>query len=539
MSSPGPTSLPLNRASGDRDVTQPQETANREINRERDHHCESRRGGTGVIELDSGRVRGLSFEEHRLFQGIPYAAPPVGELRWSLPRPVEPWAGVRDATAPGSPCPQLPQSFADVGSVDEDCLFLNVTAPRSGGRKPVMVWLHGGGGTNGEGSVFDARRLSVAEDVVVVTANYRLGIFGNFGYPGLPGGAFGIADQQEVLRWVQRNIGAFGGDPGNVTLFGESYGGLSIGAHLVAPGSAGLFHRAIVQSGFPLMRAPANTYVPGSPEMPSLWLSATELEGLAEHVIGEAGWLRPGHGSAVDQLRALPVEQLLQLSPVFTRSGFGNEVLPESPVQALTAGRFHRVPVLAGNTRDEARLFVAMFFDGTGQPVTSDGYGKLLAEGFDAAADDIAREYPLDAYATPSLAWSTVINDAAWARSLWDLAQALHERTPTYVYEFADRDAPPVVPFPEGFPPGAYHGSELPYQFDMGGLAPLSAEQWRLAATMHRYWANFARSGDPNGPGLVDWPRFAAADRHVQSLHPERTGPADFAADHRMEFWTR
>lgn len=267
--------------------------------------------GTGeVVELDSGRVRGLVFDEHRLFQGIPYAAPPVGELRWRAPQPVEPWAGVRDATEPGSPCPQLPQPFAAMASGDEDCLSLNVTAPRTGGPKPVMVWLHGGGGTNGEGAVFDPRRLVVAEDVVVVTANYRLGIFGGFGYPGLPGGAFGIADQQAVLRWVQRNIAAFGGDPDNVTLFGESYGGLSVSAHLVAPGSAGLFHRAIVQSGFPLMRAPANTFVPGSPAMPSMWLSAAELEGLAEHLVAERGWVRAGAGSAVDQLRALPVDEL-------------------------------------------------------------------------------------------------------------------------------------------------------------------------------------------------------------------------------------
>ncbi|MEV5538647.1 carboxylesterase family protein [Saccharopolyspora shandongensis] len=493
-----------------------------------------------IVELDSGRVRGRAFEEHRLFQGIPYAAPPVGELRWSSPQPVEPWPDVRDATAPGNPCPQLPQDFADIASLDEDCLFLNVTAPRGGGRKPVMVWLHGGGGANGEGAIFDAHRLAAAEDVVVVTPNSRLGIFGNFGYPGLAGGGgFGLEDQQAVLRWVQRNIGEFGGDPGNVTLFGESYGGLNVSAHLVAPGSAGLFHRAIVQSGFALLHAPANGWAPGSPELPTMWMSTVELEALAEHLVGELGWVRPGQGPAIEQLRRVPVEQLVNVSSVFSRPAFGGAVLPESPVRALPVGRFHRVPVLTGGTRDEARLFTALFWDAAGQPITADGYDKLLAEAFDAAADGVAQQYPADAYPTPSVAWADVVGDCAWARSVWDFAHALSADTATYVYEFADRDAPPVVPFPPGFPPGAHHSAEVPYQFDLGEPAPLNDAQRRLAATMNRYWANFARSGDPNEPDLPGWPRFSAAEPRVQSLHPDEIAGIDFAARHRLEFWAR
>ncbi|PKW14867.1 carboxylesterase/lipase family protein [Saccharopolyspora spinosa] len=491
-----------------------------------------------IVELDSGRVRGLTYEKHRLFQGIPYAAPPVGELRWCSPQPVAPWPQVRDATEPGNPCPQLPQDFADIASLDEDCLFLNVTAPRTGGSKPVMVWLHGGGGANGEGAIFDAHRLAVAEDVVVVTPNSRLGIFGNFAYPGLAGGGgFGIEDQQAVLRWVQRNIGAFGGDPGNVTLFGESYGGLNVSAHLVAPGSAGLFHRAIVQSGFALLRSPAGAWAPGSPKMPAIWLSIVEFEGLAEHLVGQLGWVQPGKGSAIEQLRRIPVEQLINVSSVFSRPVFGGAVLPESPEQALPGGRFHRVPVLAGGTRDEARLFTALFWDAAGQPITPDGYDKLLADGFDAAADKVAERYPVDAHATPSLAWADVIGDAAWARSVWDLATALSAETTTYVYEFADRDAPPVVPFPPGFPPGAHHSAEVAYQFDLGNPAPLTEAQRQLAATINRYWANFARSGDPNGPDLPGWQTFSAADPHVQSLHPEQITGTDFAAEHRLDFW--
>jgi para-nitrobenzyl esterase len=492
-----------------------------------------------IVELDSGRVRGLTFDEYRLFQGIPYAAPPVGELRWRSPQPVEPWPQVREATEPGNPCPQLPQAFADIASLDEDCLFLNVTAPRTSGRKPVMVWLHGGGGANGAGAIFDAHRLAVAENVVVVTPNSRLGIFGNFGYPELEGGGgFGLEDQQAVLRWVQRNIEAFGGDPGNVTLFGESYGGLNVSAHLVAPGSAGLFHRAIVQSGFALLHAPAGAWTPESPELPTMWMSTAELEGLAEYLVDQFGWVRPGQGSAIEQLRRVPVEELVRVSSVFSRPAFGGAVLPESPAQALPAGRFHRIPVLTGGTRDEARLVTALFFDAAGQPITAEGYEKLLADAFDTTADDVARRYPATAYATPSVAWADVVSDCAWARSVWDFAHALSPDTATYVYEFADRDAPPVVPFPDGFPPGAHHAAELIYQFDLGDPAPLTDGQWQLAATMNRYWANFARSGDPNGAELPTWQRFSAADPHVQSLHPDRIGPADFATDHRLDFWS-
>lgn len=181
-----------------------------------------------VVITDTGPVLGAIAEGYRLFQGIPYAAPPVGELRWAPPQPVVPWSAPRDGTKPGNVCAQLPSPAADITSEQEDCLYLNVTAPDAPAPLPVMVWIHGGTGANGAGSYFDPHRLALGGDVVVVTLNYRLGIFGAFGYPGLDGsGTFGLADQQAALRWVQRNIAAFGGDPGNVTLFGESYGALA------------------------------------------------------------------------------------------------------------------------------------------------------------------------------------------------------------------------------------------------------------------------------------------------------------------------
>ena len=487
-----------------------------------------------IVAVESGRLRGRVFDDHRTFQGIPYAAPPVDGLRWRSPQPLQPWAGVRDATEPGSPCPQTAQVFADVSSVDEDCLNLNVTTPNTPGPKPVMVWLHGGGGANGEGAIFDAHRLAVAEDVVVVTPNSRLGIFGYFGYPGLEGsGGFGLEDQQAALRWVRRNIAAFGGDPSNVTLFGESYGALNVSAHLVSPPAAGLFDRVIVQSGFALMDAPANTWLPGQPALPTMWASGEELQGMAAHVVGQSGWIKPDSGLPdLEQLRRVPVEELLEFSAYFSRPSFGASVLPASPVDALRSGRFHRVPVLAGQTRDEARLFVALFFG-----VTAESYDRLVAESFGANADRVAREYPPGD--GPALAWAQILSDRAWSLSTWDFLHALAPHTPTYAYEFADRDAPAIVPFPEGFPPGAHHSAEVAYQFDLGEPANLTTEQWRFAGEMNAYWAAFARSGDPNRDGLPAWPRFDPADPHTQQLAPGAIGRTDFAAEHRLAFWEK
>jgi para-nitrobenzyl esterase len=191
-----------------------------------------------IVTTDSGPVRGTVTDEYRLFQRIPYAGPTGGGLRWRSPQPTQSWSEPRDATKPGSMAPQQPSSYADVASLDEDCLFLNVTVPRSAGPedlKPVMLWIHGDGAV-GAGNFFDARRLAVDGDVVVVTINYRLSISGTFGYPGLEdSGTFGLQDQQAALRWVRRNAAGFGGDPGSVTLFGESYGALATTAHLPSP----------------------------------------------------------------------------------------------------------------------------------------------------------------------------------------------------------------------------------------------------------------------------------------------------------------
>ncbi|MFI9584041.1 carboxylesterase/lipase family protein [Streptomyces sp. NPDC052236] len=494
-----------------------------------------------TVRLRSGAVRGRQLDGHLSFRGIPYAAPPVGELRWRPPAPVDPWPGVREATEPGTPAPQLAQSFADVTSVDEDCLTLDVTVPRAPGTgRPVLVWLHGGGGTNGSAATRDPRRLAVSGNVIVVTPNFRLGVLGCFGYPGLAdGGTYGLLDQQTALRWVQREIARFGGDPENVTLAGESYGALMIAAHLVSPTSAGLFHRAILQSAFAVMGStPSHTFIPGVPALPPRWSSADELAQLGAATAAEHGWITPGSDpeSALAQLRRVPVKDLLEASGAFIRPSFGGPTLPESPEQALRAGRFHRMPLMLGTTRDEARFFVGLFADLVGNPVTAESYPRLLAEAFGDAAAEVAACYSLDQYPTPSLAWAQICTDRAWARPSWELGRTLAAYTGTWFYEFADRDAPPIMPLP-GFPTGAVHASELLYQFDFPGGPSLSPAQRELADGMNRYWAAFAASGVPAAADLPAWPEVSTG--HVQSLAPERIGGTDYMAEHRLDFWAR
>lgn len=495
-----------------------------------------------TVQLSSGTVRGRRLDTHLSFQGIPYAAAPSGERRWRAPAPVMPWPGVRDATTSGPAAPQLAQSFADVTSLDEDCLTLDVTVPE-GGRtgRPVLVWLHGGGGTNGTAAVYDPQRLAVTGDIIVVAPNFRLGVLACFGHPGLAdGGTFGLQDQQAALRWVQREIARFGGDPSNVTLAGESYGALMVAAHLVSPTSGGLFHRAILQSAFAVTGStPAHIFIPGVPALPPRWAPAAEVEQLGAATAAEHGWVTPGSdpGSALAQLRRVPVAELLPASGAFIRPAFGGgPTLPESPEAALSAGRFHRVPLILGTTRDEARFFVGLFADLAGNPVTAESYPRLLAEAFGPAADEVGAQYPLDRFPTPSLAWSQISTDRAWARPAWKLGGLFAAHTDTWFYEFADRDAPPIVALP-GFPTGALHSSELVYQFDFAGGPSLSAPQRELADRMNRYWAAFAAAGDPACADLPAWPGVGTG--HVQSLAPGRIEGTDYVGEHRLDFWTR
>lgn len=475
----------------------------------------------GKVRTDAGWMAGTVRGDHRLFQGIPYAAAPVGELRWRSPQPVEPWAGVRDATRPGNRCAQTADNWGLPASDSEDCLYLNVTAPRGASprnRKPVLVWLHGGSLTKGAGSDYDAVRLATRGDIVVVTLNYRLGIFGFFGHPGLPdSGAFGVQDQQAALGWVRRNATAFGGDPGNVTLAGESAGSHSVCAQLAAPASAGLFHRAITQSS-PCWSQGDLPAVLGVP----LWVPAAAHEGHGQLIAERVSC------SDVACLRGKSTQELLA-QPALPLPGYGNTVLPEDPAVVFAEGRFHRVPILSGITRDEGTMFASMVFP----KLTAAQYVDGLTQIFGERAPAVLAAYPPGDVPTQTAA--AVLSDLDWARSARDTDRLLARHVPVYSYEFLDRTAPQLFPFPdEQVEPLASHGSELPFLFDPSWeSAPLTDKQRRLGDLMIGYWARFAATGDPNGRGLPAWRQYP----YVQGLDLDRVGHFDRSAAHRLTFW--
>ncbi|MEU7554339.1 carboxylesterase family protein [Streptomyces sp. NPDC044571] len=502
-----------------------------------------------VVVTDHGPVRGRARGGHRTFEGIPYAAPPTGRLRWRLPEPAAPWTDVRDAGAPGPRCVQLPPIGPGGPTGSEDCLYLNVTAPdpapaRSaapdGQQRPVLVWFHGGGFANGAGDLYRPEQLAVQGGAVVVTVNYRLGVFGLFGHPALGGAPdFALADQQAALRWVRANASGFGGDPYNVTLFGESAGGLSVCAHLTSPASGGLFQRAVLQSGSCSTTMPPWSLLPTlgryEPFVPE---PRTVEKGVA--AASRLGCDRAEPAAVLDCLRELDTARLAtpELMQDFSLVSHGTTLLPVEPRRALEQGRFHRVPVIQGTTWDEMRIFLGQNL--AAYPVADEaGYRARLERSFGAsAARAIAARYPARAYPTPALAFAAVLSDASFTCPALRDSRALARHVPTYAYRFSDRDAPNFTGLPEvvGLPYGASHGFELPYLFSMG--VPLTGPQQELSDRMIGYWTGFARSGVPRAAGAPEWPRFGPG-RAVVSLAPGAGGirTVDARAEHRCDLW--
>jgi para-nitrobenzyl esterase len=484
-----------------------------------------------VVATAGGAVRGQAAAAGKEFLGIPYAAPPVGVLRWQPPRPAAPWHGTRAATAYGPHCPQPPGSFGRA-STTEDCLYLNVFSPAGSKAQnlPVMVWVHGGSLRTGESDDYNPAGL-VRDGVVVVTINYRLGALGFLAdsalasHPGGPAGNYGLMDQQAALRWVQHNIRGFGGDPGDVTLFGESAGGLSTLAQLVSPGARGLFQRAIVESGtYQLTQQP---------------LAAAESAGQAfADKAGCASTTAPASTAAC--LRRLPVSAILaDEDPTGYTPDVDGAVLTQPVKTALARGQFNRVPVIIGTNHDEYRLFVAGI-QLLGGRVTAANYQTMIASTLGVSAgiaDAIAAQYPLSRYPSPPVALGAVGTDAIFACHALTAEQSLARHVPTYAYEFNDENAPELFLPPAGFPYGAAHASELPYLFGQTAIphpAGFSAAQLQLAANMKRDWTNLAKTGIP----AAGWPKFTATSQRMLSLVPPAPQvETDFAAQHHCAFW--
>ncbi|HEX5505524.1 MAG TPA: carboxylesterase family protein [Thermomicrobiales bacterium] len=479
-----------------------------------------------VVDTASGKVRGRLEGGVARFLGLPFAAPPTGERRFRAPAPVAPWSGARDATAPGPACPQRLSGgsawiYEDDGGPDEDCLYLNVWAPGRDGARPVLVWFHGGAFRTGHGALpcFDGTRLAQDGDLVVVTCNYRLGALGWLAHPDLRDpdtghwANWGLQDQVAALRWVRANIAAFGGDPGNVTLVGESAGAMSL-AHLARnPANRGLFHKLLAES--PARRVGDA----GSPELAAAYAEAVAAE----------------LGVTVRDLRGVPTWALYEAEQaVSRRPAWPPRLAGATPVRdddlVPAAGRPPAdLPLLAGSNRDEARFWHTLAAP-DGAPLPGAPLPAGDADLTPAVADYLAATYP-DATALDPAALADAYRSAAPAASaaerFLDVRTDGTFRAPVaawaadhaarggaaYVYEFAHPSPLPGV--------GCPHTLEIPFVFGTFGqpfLAPKAgagpAEE-ALSAAVRAIWAAFAHTGDPSTAAHGAWPRYDAARRAV------------------------
>jgi para-nitrobenzyl esterase len=493
----------------------------------------------------AGPVAGVVTPTVHQFLGIPYAEAPVGPLRWQPPQPLAPWSTPLDASAFGARCAQTTSPFG-IPSTSEDCLFLNVYTPHRKSvperdlrrHRPVMVWIHGGAFQVGTAETYDPTKLVEDGDVVVVTVNYRLGALGFLAHPALSAespdgvsGNYGILDQQLALRWVHDNIAAFGGNPKRVTIFGESAGGVSIHAQLASPLAAGLFHRAIAQSGA-IYTQPALADAEATGVTQADTFGCTDQSAACLRALGVTDILA-GQGSS-----------LQSAGPVID-----GVVLPEPLGDAFVGGRFNRVPVIEGSNHDEMRLFVALIFEIPNGPLTEAQYPDAVSALIGvppAIAELLTSVYPASEYPSPGLALSALATDAAFACRARSTSRALAAYVPTYAYEFDDADAPQRFLPPVSFPYGAYHAAEIQYLFGLPSpmpVPPLDAGQELLSDAMVRYWTRFARTGKPNGPRTPRWPRVdvnAFGGATMMSLLPPAPVTklqSAFNLDHQCGFW--
>ena len=490
----------------------------------------------------NGPVRGtVSSAGIREFLGIPYAAPPVGNLRWRPPVAHAPWFAPLEATQFANHCPQPPTPFGRA-SITEDCLFLNVFTPDSDDffrPRPVMVWIHGGALITGESDDYDPTAL-VKDGVIVVTINYRLGALGFLAHPAFAAektdpdrdhdadagsaGDYGLMDQQLALRWVRDNIFFFGGDPFNVTIFGESAGGLSVFSQLTSPPARDLFHKAIIESGAYNLNTQS--------------LATAEAAGTAFSTAAGCA------SQTAACLRALPVLTILENeNPAGYTPNIDGEFLPLSLGAALATGQFHHVPVIQGSNHDEWRLFTALDFDLVSGPIPNNepAYEAALATLVGPAAPLVAAQYPLANFPSADLAFAAAGTDAVFACPALGADLSMSQFVPLSTYEFNDENAPQDFLPPVSFQYAAAHASEIQYLFNLPVTVPrppLNAQQLQLSATMQHYWTNFAKSGTPNSPSVPLWEPFNPFLGDFQSLTPPTpTQETNFATAHNCAFW--
>lgn len=481
-----------------------------------------------TVHTANGAVRGSAGENYRVFNGIPYAQPPVGPLRWQPPQPAASWTGVRDATQPGPDCLQTgsPES-------SEDCLDLNVWTPRNvnpAAKLPVAVWIYGGAFRNGAAQDYQPVDMVNQGDMLVVTINYRLGAMGNLTLPqldadnGTTSGNYGLLDQIQALRWVKSNIAGFGGDPSRVMVAGQSAGGESVCMLLTSPSAGGLFSAAVVQSGLTCVE---NT-LPTAQQNDAAFVTSLGCD-------------NPDPAAVVACLRAVGESDILTAQQQAGNVWYpttGTKALPIQPPTAFATGKFNHVPVLIGNTRNEGASFIYQANDAVGHPVTADGYLAALQATFGDKAPEVLARYPLANYSAPGAAEAAIKTDVGFSCATLSNAASLTAAVPTYVYEFRDETAPHHESVPSSFPIIDPHAAELPYLWGTSTTASLTEQQRQLSSDMIAYWAQFARTGTLTVHGLPSVPRYSAPAPHEVAFNSD--GPAivtDMAAAHQCSYW--
>ena len=465
--------------------------------------------GDPVVSVTGGSVRGrIASDGGAAFKGIPFARPPLGELRWREPQPVEPWTEIRDASTFRPACTQLSETWndAEVPTSTEDCLYLNVAAPEWPPKttRPVMVWIHGGSNLagSGEAPAFEQRAL-VRRGIVWVTVNYRLGALGFLAHhelvsesPHHSSGNYGLMDQIAALHWVHDNIASFGGDPRNVTVGGESAGAWDTSLLMASPRAKGLFHRAIQESG-------AVAGFNGC-------LSAQRAEDLGRRL---AAQLKAPDTGAIAFLRTIPALDILKAAKKvagFDRTGLGVSVdgwvLPENPAIVFAEGRAAHIPLITGtNAQEIGHSEAAVEL----QNQIREAYGELANRAlmlYGLADTGKGETDPL--YGPPGTQWATdlVFRCPSEAQAVWNASVG----NPTYLYEF-EQPAPGK--------PASVHAGELVFLFGTwAGDAPPTAADQKVSDQMQNYWANFTRSGSPNGEGLPAWLEFTAKSQDYMAF---------------------
>jgi len=455
-------------------------------------------------QVTGGMVSGVADHGISIFKGIPFAAPPVGDLRWAPPASVKPWPGVRKAKAFANACMQPPNSQGNTAPVSEDCLYLNVWTPATAAdaKLPVIVWVHGGGFTGGSTSIgmYDGTGFA-RKGVVLVSLAYRLGPFGFMAHPELSresghgSGAYGIEDLVAGLKWVQANIAAFGGDPGKVTIFGHSAGSAAVGFLAASPLSKGLFHRVIAMSGVSF--TPLQTSERGGFGMSIPTLALAEATGRA--------FLAKLGAKSIADARKLSAETVQGAtgSGMTFRPVADGYVISNDLYTLYEQGKFNDTPVLLGHTSDETLAF------GGRQSITPPAFEQQIRDQFGAQADAVLKAYPHATDAEAVKAARYVRNDTSFAWNMWTWAREQSKQGKGKVFSYYYNNHGPQAE-------GSGHGSDVPFAFQtLAGRRTPSHEDLALSDMISWYYVNFAATGDPNGTGLPPWPAFSDKDQQV------------------------